>query len=152
MDIIDFSPEHAEAFKQLNLAWITERWTVEAADLKALDTPFESIIDVGGAILIGEIGSAVVGTVALIPLKEGTFELAKMTVSKAARGTGLGFALGEAALARAKAMGAQKVYLESNTILTPALSLYEKLGFQKLPDDARASPYERCNIRMERSI
>ena len=152
MDIIDFSAEHAAAFKQLNLAWITEHWTVEAADLKALDSPFESIIDVGGAILIGELDSAVVGTVALIPLEEGTLELAKMTVSKTARGTGLGFALGEAALARAKAMGAQKVYLESNTILTPALSLYEKLGFQILPDDARTSPYERCNIRMEREI
>ena len=52
MDIIDFTAEHAEAFKQLNLAWITEHWTVEAADLKALNSPFESIIDVGGAILI----------------------------------------------------------------------------------------------------
>ena len=117
MNIIDFSAEHAEAFKQLNLAWITEHWRVEAADLKALDTPFESIIDVGGAILIGELGSAVVGTVALIPLEEGTLELAKMTVSKAARGTGLGLALGRAALVRAKAMGAQKVYLDSNTCL-----------------------------------
>ena len=29
MNIIDFSAEHAEAFKQLNLAWITEHWTVE---------------------------------------------------------------------------------------------------------------------------
>ena len=152
MDIIDFSAEHAAAFKQLNLAWITEHWRVEAADLKALDSPFESIIDVGGAILIGELDSAVVGTVALIPLEEGTLELAKMTVSKAARGTGLGLALGKAALTRAKEMGARKVYLESNTILTPALSLYEKLGFQPLPDDARASPYERCNIRMERGI
>jgi len=152
MDIIDFSAEHAEAFKHLNLAWITEHWKVEAADRKALDSPFESIIDVGGAILIGELGSSVVGTVALIPLEEGTVELAKMTVSKAARGTGLGFALGKAALARARAMGARKVYLESNTILTPALSLYEKLGFQRLPDNARASPYERCNIRMERDL
>ena len=152
MDIIDFTAEHAAAFKQLNLAWITEHWTVEAADLKALDPPFESIIDVGGAILIGESDSAVVGTVALIPLTAGTLELAKMTVSKTVRGTGLGLALGLAALARAKEMGARKVYLESNTILKPAISFYEKLGFQKLPDDARASPYERCNIRMERAI
>jgi GNAT superfamily N-acetyltransferase len=152
MDIIDFTAEHAAAFKQLNLAWITEHWTVEAADLKALDSPFESIINVGGAILIGESDSVVVGTVALIPLTAGTLELAKMTVSKTVRGTGLGLALGLAALARAKEMGARKVYLESNTILKPAISLYEKLGFQKLPDDARASPYERCNIRMERAI
>ena len=152
MDIIDFTAEHAAAFKQLNLAWITEHWTVEAADLNALDSPFESIIDVGGAILIGESDSVVVGTVALIPLTAGTLELAKMTVSKTVRGTGLGLALGLAALARAKEMGARKVYLESNTILKPAISLYEKLGFQKLPDDARASPYERCNIRMERAI
>ena len=42
-----------------------------------------------------------------------------------------------------------KIYLESNTILTPALSLYQKLGFQRLPDDAKASPYERCNVKME---
>jgi hypothetical protein len=77
MDIIDFTAEHAAAFKQLNLAWITEHWTVEAADLKALDSPFESIIDVGGAILIGESDSVVVETVALIPLTAGTLELAK---------------------------------------------------------------------------
>ena len=113
MDIIDFSAAHAAAFKQLNLAWITEHWTVEAADLKALDSPFESIIDVGGAILIGEIGSEVVGTVALIPL-EGTLELAKMTVSKSARGTGLGLALGEAALARARNWARKSVLREQH--------------------------------------
>ena len=149
MDIIDFSAEHAEAFKQLNLAWITEHWTVEPADLKALDSPFESIIHPGGAILIGLSNSFVVGTVALIPMEAGTVELAKMTVSKTERGTGLGLALGEAALARAKELGADKVYLESNTILTPALSLYQKLGFQRLTVDAKASPYERCNVKME---
>ena len=65
------------------------------------------------------------------------------------RGTGLGLALGEAAVTRAKELGADKIYLESNTILTPALSLYQKLGFQRLPDDAKASPYERCNVKME---
>ena len=149
MDIIDFSAEHAEAFKRLNLAWITEHWTVEAADLKALDSPFESIIYPGGAILIGVSNSVVVGTVALIPMEAGTVELAKMTVSITERGTGLGLALGEAALTRAKELGADKIYLESNTILTPALSLYQKLGFQQLTDVTKASPYERCNVKME---
>ena len=149
MDIIDFAAEHAEAFKRLNLAWITEHWKVEAADLKALDSPFESIIYPGGAILIGVSNSVVVGTVALIPMEAGTVELAKMTVSITERGSGWGLALGEAALTRAKELGADKIYLESNTILTPALSLYQKLGFQRLPDDAKASPYERCNVKME---
>lgn len=51
-----------------------------------------------------------------------------------AKGTCLGLALDEAAIARAKAMNARKVYIERNTVLMPALSLYEKLGFLILPE------------------
>ena len=72
-----------------------------------------------------------------------------MTVSITERVTCMGLALREAALTRAKELGADKIYLESNTILTPALSLYQKLGFQRLTDDAKAFPYERCNVKME---
>ncbi|RYD17729.1 MAG: MarR family transcriptional regulator, partial [Verrucomicrobiaceae bacterium] len=37
--------------------------------------------------------------------------------------------------------------LESNTVLKPAIKLYEKLGFKKVV--GRASPYSRANIQME---
>ena len=36
--------------------------------------------------------------------------------------------------------------LKSNTILKPAITLYEKLGFKRIV--GRPSPYERVNIQM----
>ena len=71
-----------------------------------------------------------------------------MAVSPTAQGLGIGFQLGQAAIAQARALGAKRVYLESNTKLKPALSLYHKLGFRKTVA-GQPSPYERCNIQME---
>ena len=48
---------------------------------------------------------------------------------------------------RARELGASRVFLESNTILEPAINLYRKLGFTPVQDEA--SPYDRCNIQME---
>jgi GNAT superfamily N-acetyltransferase len=150
--IIDFNPKYAEAFKRLNVEWITQHWELEAADEKTLDRPTEHVIDKGGAILIALYQGHPVGSVALIPYDESTLELAKMAVSPDVQGKGIGLALGEAALGRAHRMGAAKVYLESNTILGPALSLYRKLGFNHLEGTTEDSPYERCNVRMEKSL
>ncbi|MCH5687878.1 GNAT family N-acetyltransferase [Niabella sp. W65] len=44
----------------------------------------------------------------------------------------MGWLLGQAVVRAAKEAGAAKIYLESNTILKPAIHLYYKLGFQKL--------------------
>jgi hypothetical protein len=41
---------------------------------------------------------------------------------------------------------ADRVYLESNTILEPAIRLYRKLGFDEFVGEP--SPYARCNIQM----
>ena len=71
-----------------------------------------------------------------------------MAVSPLAQGLGIGYQLGAAALAKARALGAGRVYLESNTKLGPALNLYYKLGFHKTVADT-PSPYERCNIQMD---
>ncbi len=71
----------------------------------------------------------------------------KMAVSPKAQGKNIGWLLGRAAIECARAKGARSLYLESNTILKPAISLYRKLGFEKVT--GRATPYERCNIQME---
>jgi DNA-binding MarR family transcriptional regulator/GNAT superfamily N-acetyltransferase len=75
------------------------------------------------------------------------FELAKMAVSPRAQGKGIGLLLGQACIDKARALGGSSVYLESNTLLKPAISLYHKLGFRKTT--SHPSPYERCNIQME---
>jgi putative acetyltransferase len=150
-----------EAFQQLNYEWIEQHFRVEESDRKALDTAETHIIKQGGIILFAEHNDTILGCVALIPHAHKhkneheqeqppafhTLELAKMAVSSAARGQSVGFLLGSAAVEKARAMGAARLYLESNTALVPAINLYYKLGFQRVANFT--SPYERANIAME---
>ncbi|MEJ1237027.1 bifunctional helix-turn-helix transcriptional regulator/GNAT family N-acetyltransferase [Chryseolinea sp. T2] len=146
--IIDFTPAYASVFRDLNEAWISRYFHMEPADYKALDNPQTYIIDGGGTILVALHNDFAVGTCALINMHDNkSFELAKMAVSTEMHGKGIGLLLGKAAIEKAKEMGAARLYLESNTVLKPAISLYEKLGFRKVA--GVPSPYERSNIQME---
>jgi DNA-binding MarR family transcriptional regulator/GNAT superfamily N-acetyltransferase len=148
--IVPYEPQYQTAFKQLNEDWITQYFKMEEADYKSLDHPKEYILDKGGHILIALYKDEPVGTCALIKMDGHTFELAKMAVSATAKGKGIGWILGNSAIELAKQQGANKLYLESNTILKPAINLYHKLGFKKIT--GVPSPYECCNIQMELSI
>ncbi|MGI9328561.1 MAG: GNAT family N-acetyltransferase [Pseudomonadales bacterium] len=144
--IVDYAPRHQAAFAALNYAWIEQYFSIEAADRESLDHPQEKILQPGGAILMAELHSEAVGTCALIRISDSELELAKMAVSEAHRGARIGLLLGQAAIERARHLGASQLWLESNTILTPALSLYRKLGFQAEPQ--QPSDYARSNIQM----
>jgi GNAT superfamily N-acetyltransferase/Mn-dependent DtxR family transcriptional regulator len=145
--IVDYKPQFKQAFKNLNEEWITTYFKMEESDYKALDHPDKYILDKGGFILIALYHCEPVGACALIKMENDTFELAKMAVSPKAKGKGIGLLLGNAAIAKARQAGAKQLYLESNTILKPAINLYHKLGFAKIT--GATSPYERCNIQME---
>ncbi|TGE15170.1 bifunctional helix-turn-helix transcriptional regulator/GNAT family N-acetyltransferase [Hymenobacter elongatus] len=146
--LLDYTPPHQPDFKRLNAEWIERYFRLEEADLNALDHPDEYILARGGHILLAEYGGQIVGTCALIKMSDGAYELAKMAVAPTAQGLGIGLRLGEAAVAKARALGGQRLYLESNTKLGPALNLYHKLGFRKTISGP-PSPYTRCNIQME---
>jgi GNAT superfamily N-acetyltransferase len=144
--VVDYLPHHHERFRALNLAWITKYFAVEDADRKALDDPENNILRPGGAILMAEADGEVVGTCALMKCPDGSYELAKMAVAPSAQGRGVGRALGEAAIARARSLGAPRVELLSNTVLEPALALYRSLGFAEVP--LPRTDYRRANIKM----
>ena len=144
--IVDYAARHRDAFRALNLAWI-ERWfTVEDADRRALDDPAASILAEGGHILMAERARETVGCCALIRESADTFELAKMAVAESARGQGIGLVLGVAAIERARASGARRVELLTNSRLAPALRLYRKLGFVHVP--VGHTEYDRADVRM----
>jgi DNA-binding MarR family transcriptional regulator/GNAT superfamily N-acetyltransferase len=147
ISILDYRPEYGPAFRDLNEQWITQYFKMEPSDHKYLDHAEENIIHKGGVIIFALQKGKPVGTCALIPLEDKTFELGKMAVLPTEKGRGIGFLLGQAIVEKAKALGAKRLYLESNTILTPALCLYQKLGFKKVI--GKPSPYERSNIQME---
>ncbi|HXO77922.1 MAG TPA: bifunctional helix-turn-helix transcriptional regulator/GNAT family N-acetyltransferase [Puia sp.] len=147
VQIVDYTPSMQPAFRQLNEEWITKYFRMEESDYKALDHPREYILDKGGHIFMALYKGEPVGACAIIPMDDGGFELAKMAVSPRAQGLGIGFLIGQACIDKARALGARRVYLESNTTLKPAINLYHKLGFRKVAGPP--SPYERCNIQME---
>jgi purine-nucleoside phosphorylase len=148
--IIDWSPQHQEAWKNLNIAWISRDYEVEQIDLDTLDFPEKYFISDGGAVLLAERDGEILGTVALQPFGEGRFELAKMTVAENARGLKIGEKLGWAALERARALGARSVFLYSNTKAYQAINLYFKLGFRVVPLDSQE--FKRANIQMEVAV
>lgn len=149
ISIVPYEKKYRETFKVLNESWINHYFELEEADRKSLEDPEGYILDKGGSIIIALYEDKPVGVCALIKMDdpEYDFELAKMAVAEEAKGKGIGLMLGKAVLEKAKLFKAKKVYLESNTILTPAISLYRKLGFRKIV--GHTTPYERCNIQME---
>lgn len=150
--IVEYQPAYQKAFRALNEEWISTYFKMEDADYKALDNPDGYILNKGGGILVALIGDEPVGVCALVKMDdpEYDYELAKMAVSPKAQGKNVGWLLAQAIIQKAKTMGAAKIYLESNTLLKPAINLYHKLGFEKVA--GRATPYERCNIQMELAI
>ncbi|PST82083.1 MarR family transcriptional regulator [Pedobacter yulinensis] len=147
--IIDYTPAHREVFRELNEAWISAYFKIEEADRRALGDPEGYILKKGGHILVACYNGDPIGVCALIRMDDPDyqFELAKMAVSPEARGKNIGFLLGQAIKAKARELGAHKLYLESNTRLKPAIGLYQKLGFRKI--SGRSTPYERCDIQMD---
>ena len=72
-----------------------------------------------------------------------------MAVLESAQGCGVGRKLIEVAIDKARLLGARSIYLESNSVLGPALRLYERAGFKHLsPEQRPSSPYTRCNVYM----
>lgn len=147
VEIINYSPEFYEDFKRLNYEWIEKYFKLEEIDRQSLNHPDEKILKPGGHIFMARYNSEIIGTCALIKIDDNTYELAKMAVTESARGKHIGWLLGQAIINKARELEAKKIFLESNTILEPAINLYHKLGFQRVV--GQPSPYERCNIQME---
>ncbi len=149
VQIVSFEPKYQAFFRRINEEWINEYFTMEEIDRKSLDNPQEYILDTGGDILVALYDGEPAGVCALLKMDDPQydFELAKMAVSKEAKGKGIGWLLGKAVTDKAQGLGAKKIYLESNTILKPAINLYHKLGFKKVV--GHPTPYQRCNIQME---
>lgn len=148
INILEYEPGLQPAFEKLNRDWISKYFTMEPVDEEVVTNPEAHIMKDGGAILFASFKGQVVGTVAL--KKEGNelFELCKMAVDENFRGHHAGLILGEAALQKAKSLGAKQVILYSETTFNNgiAINLYHRLGFKEV--ELEKGGYERCNIKM----
>lgn len=149
------TPSEATAFRTINEEWIARLFTLTDEDRKVLGDPLGQIVNPGGDVLFAHTGDGeVVGCVALLPYGDGIFELSKMGVTPRAQGAGIGRRLVGAALARAAKLGGRRVFLGTNSLLAPAIHLYEAAGFHRITRDQLpvADYYARADILMEKSL
>jgi N-acetylglutamate synthase-like GNAT family acetyltransferase len=141
--------EDGTAFRTLNEEWISRYFVLEQRDKETLNHP-ERILANGGRIYFAFLAGVVVGTVALMRLENGQYELTKMAVSPEMRGKGIGRQILVHAIADARSMGLPSIFLASNSALQNAVHLYESLGFRHIPkEDLPWEAYGRADVFME---
>jgi putative acetyltransferase len=150
VELRPFCMEDADAFRELNEDWIAKNFQIEAKDRETLEDPEGHILKLGGHIFMAFVNGKAVGCCALLLMKPGKFEVAKMTVAEGYRGLGIGRKMLQYTISRGKELGAESLYLETNDKLHDAIHLYEALGFRHLaPENVIPSPYVRANVYME---
>lgn len=153
VEIVEYQPQYKKAFYELNRKWIELYWELESHDIEVLENPEKHILEKGGHIFVALYNGFPVGVCALCPMPEGSvydFELAKLAVSDSIKRKGIGRRLCDAVINKARELGGEKLFLESNTRLKPAIALYRRLGFKELPEYHPA--YARGDIQMELTL
>lgn len=147
--IVPYESCYQPVFKSLTEEWIKAHWQMEEADYKAVDHPQEYILDKGGFIFVALCKGVPVGVCALCKLDDPIYdyELSKLAVSPGVQGRGIGELLCKTVIEKARELGCKKIFLESNTLLEPAIHLYRKLGFRKILHSPMS--YHRADIKME---
>jgi N-acetylglutamate synthase-like GNAT family acetyltransferase len=150
IEILEYSDQYKEYFKQLNYEWIQKFFVVEPSDEYVLSHPDESIISKGGYIFFAKSHKLIVGTFALVKVDEQTYEIAKMAVTEAFQNRGIGKMLLNVAIQKAKALDSSRIILYSNTNLATAVNMYFKYGFRVIPKNDFHN--NRANIKMEMNL
>ena len=148
-----FKPGDEEAFRKLNEAWISKYFRLEEKDHEVLNNPLSYVLYPGGQIFMAVRDEEPVGCCALIPMEDGSFELAKMAVAEQQQGQGIGRKLLNGAIEYAKSRSIRRLYIETNSSLSNAIHLYESSGFRHVPPELiQPSPYARADVHMEMTL
>jgi ribosomal protein S18 acetylase RimI-like enzyme len=145
--IVGYQRRYRADFKRLNLEWLGKYFRVEPIDERVLSRP-EAIVRKGGTILLACLHGKAIGTCALLPAGTGRYELSKMAITEAYQGLGIGRRLLAAAIGAFEAGGGGELFLETNSVLAPAIRLYESVGFVHMPRPDGPAHYQRANVYM----
>src|SRR5690349_16253682 len=120
LSIREFQPGDEADFRRLHEEWITRYFRMEAKDQETLADPDSKILEPGGWIFLAILDGRAVGCCARLRTGEAEFEVAKMAVTPACQGAGVGRKLLRAVIDGARAAGARRLLLETNHQLAPA--------------------------------
>ena len=147
MNVIPYQEKYHQAFVDLNTAWVEKFFVMEQEDREIL-AHTEDYLRRGGMIFFAVEGEEVLATCMVYPTSGTVWELCKLAAAGQYTGTGAGSAVFQACMEYAIEHGAEKLTLISNHMLEPALHIYEKFGFRRVPVD-RGGEYERCDVQCE---
>ncbi len=119
------------------------------------DQLFQLFETPGSVYHVAEKDNEILGGCGIFPtvgLPDKTCELVKLYLAPSARGTGLGKALMLKAMAWAKEAGYEQVYLETMPELSNAVTMYEKLGYNRLTKALGNSGHDGCSIWMLKAL
>ncbi len=130
--------QRVQAYRDHTNAIPTEHWQ---ALKKAISS--EADQQPGVELIVAELEGDIVGSVALFPAKTDAYEgyvdvldypeLRVLAVAPEARGKGVASALIDECIRRTKAKGYDTLGLHTGEFMKDAISLYERYGFQRLP-------------------
>ncbi len=144
--IRDWQPDDRQAAADVIHTVLAEYglgWEPTGADQDVLQVE-QAYQQVGGAFWVVEQAGTIVGTAAYYPIERGfqAVEIRKMYLRPAVRGQGLGrWLLGQLEGAIAAA-GHQEIWIETATVLSEAVQLYERSGYQP----ATGVETDRCDL------
>ncbi len=110
-------------------------------DRELAELPNEYGPPAGAALLVRDDEDGAVGVVGVRRFDDVDGELKRMYLVPTARGTGLGQALAEVAVKAARALGHRRLLLDTVAWMTPAIAVYESLGFEEI-DPYRHNPLD----------
>ena len=141
--IRDAAPADYPAIAELMRAFIRWHYQRHASDRALIDSYFDEAAYEAelsglpgyyappeGTLLVAELGRQVVGCVALKRLDDQRCEMKRLFVDPAAHGAGAGEALARAIVERGRALGYERMMLDTGTRQVEAQTLYRKLGFR----------------------
>lgn len=134
--LIPASNRYTDVMKQLVFGVLVEYSLEPGAIDFCLDDVEKHYFERGGYfVVILDEKATVVATGGLYPLENGSLELRKMYLLAAHRGKGLGQWMLSTLLEKARALGFERVELDTASVLKEAIALYKKNGFQLFESD-----------------
>ena len=149
IEVIPYASRYRRSFESLNSVWIDKHFWMEDLDLRVLRDPEGEIIAEGGMVFFARAGDSIVGTGAVINHGNGLYEISKMAVDEDFQRKGIGRRIITRAIDWVRERSGRKIFIETNTVLERAVTLYRQSGFVSVEDTSGESHYERTNLHLE---
>lgn len=152
MRIVPYEPRFKKDFIEMNTAWISEMFEMEAEDEREMGA-IEPYLKRGGQIFFAlDEQEQVMACCMIAPREDGDWEIMKFAARGMYTGTGAGSACLQACIDYARKRQLPKIIIVSNRKCAHAVHLYRKFGFAEIPVDRERFPFARADIAFEKRL